>query len=592
MPSSHQPPKLDDFREVVLLDTEYVSRDGNPAVPVCLRAHELRSGCRHAIFFDRPGITFENPLPMGEDVVYVAFSAQAESGVFLSLGWKPPSCVLDLGVEFRCVTNGLAKADGSPVDSSLIGALTYYGLDSMTVVEKKSMRDLILRGHPYSDDEQRLILDYCEQDVEALERLLPAMLPQIDIPYAIFRGRYTTAVAKMEFSGTPVDVPLLDRLRGCWDELKLRIATDVETEFGFDVYQGTHWSNQRFEHLLSRMGILDEWPSTPSGLLSTEDDDVFKPMVIRYPSLAPLRDLRSTLIRLNKLELPVGQDGRNRGSLAPYRSVTGRNYPPTSEFIFGKPTWIRSLVKPEPGRALAYIDWSSAEFGIAAALSGDVRMKAAYQSGDVYMAFAVEAGAAPRGANKDTHPEVRELYKTVVLAVQYGQTAFGLAKKLGQQPWQAQELLDLHRRVYARYWQWSEWMSQTATFTKSIETVFGWPMHVTSRTKPNTVSNFPMQANGAEMLRWACTFAAERGIEIHAPVQDALLVGGPQDVIEEVVAATKSAMAEASELVLEGFALRSDAKIVRYPDRYVDQRGVMMWNRVMKLLNELEYDRT
>src|SRR5260370_28278298 len=104
-------------------------------------------------------------------------------------------------------------------------------------------------------------------------------------------------------------------------------------------------------------------------------------MVMRYPFLAPLRDLRSTLIRLNELELPVGQDGRNRGSLAPYRSVTGRNSPPTSEFIFGKPTWIRSLVKPEPGRAIAYIDWSSAEFGIAAALSGDVRMKAAYESG-------------------------------------------------------------------------------------------------------------------------------------------------------------------------------------------------------------------
>jgi hypothetical protein len=91
----------------------------------------------------------------------------------------------------------------------------------------------------------------------------------------------------------------------------------------------THWSDRRFEHLLSRMEILDEWPRTPSGLLSTEDDDVFKPMAMRYPSLAPLRDLRSTLMRLNKLELPVGQDGRDRGSLAPYRSVTGRNYPPT-----------------------------------------------------------------------------------------------------------------------------------------------------------------------------------------------------------------------------------------------------------------------
>jgi hypothetical protein len=582
------PTKVDGFSEVVLLDAEFVSGDGNQAVPVCLVAHELGSGRRHQMFFGGSGVMVPNPLPTGEDVLYVAFSAQAEWSVYLALGWDLPHYILDLGVEFRCATNGLCQADGTPAKSSLIAALMHYGLDSMTVVEKRSMIDLILSGHPYSDEAQRLILEYCAQDVEALKQLLPAMLPQIDIPYAIFRGGYTTAVAKMEFSGTPVDVPLLHRLRARWDELKLRIASDIEAEFGFGVYQGTHWSDQRFAHLLSRMGILGEWPRTPSGLLSPGDDDVFKPMVMRYPSLAPLRDLRSTLVRLNKLELPVGHDGRNRGSLAPYRSVTGRNYLPTSEFIFGKPTWIRALVKPEPGRALAYIDWSSAEFGIAAALSGDVRMKAAYESGDVYMAFAVEAGAAPRGADKDTHPDVRELYETVVLAVQYGQTAFGLAKRLGRQLWQAQELLDLHRRVYARYWQWSEWMSQKATFARSIETVFGWPMHVTARTKPNTVSNFPMQANGAEMLRWACTFATERGIEIHAPVQDALLVGGSLDDIEDVVAATGDAMAEASRLVLDGFTLRTDSKIVKYPDRYVDKRGVMMWSRVMKLLEKLE----
>jgi DNA polymerase I len=107
-------------------------------------------------------------------------------------------------------------------------------------------------------------------------------------------------------------------------------------------------------------------------------------------------------------------------------------------------------------------------------------------------------------------------------------------------------------------------------------------------TKPNTISNYPMQANGSEMLRWACTFAAERGIEIHAPVQDALLVGGRAEEIEHVVAATQEAMAQASDLMLDGFILRSDAKIVRYPDRYVDDRGVTMWSRVTKLLNELD----
>ena len=40
------------------------------------------------------------------------------------------------------------------------------------------MRALILRGGPWTEDERTAILDYCEADVEALERLLPAMLPK------------------------------------------------------------------------------------------------------------------------------------------------------------------------------------------------------------------------------------------------------------------------------------------------------------------------------------------------------------------------------------------------------------------------------
>jgi hypothetical protein len=109
-----------------------------------------------------------------------------------------------------------------------------------------------------------------------------------------------------------------------------------------------------------------------------------------------------------------------------------------------------------------------------------------------------------------------------------------------------------------------------------------------ARSKPRTVLNFPMQANGSETLRWACIFATERGIDVHAPVQDALLVGGSVEDIEGVVAATQDAMARASDLVLDGFILRSEAKIVSYPDHYIDERGVEMWNRIMGLLDALE----
>jgi hypothetical protein len=97
-----------------------------------------------------------------------------------------------------------------------------------------------------------------------------------------------------------------------------------------------------------------------------------------------------------------------------------------------------------------------------------------------------------------------------------------------------------------------------------------------------------MQANGAEMLRLACCLAIERGITVCAPVHDALLVEGPADEIKTVVAATQAAMAEASRIVLDGFELRTDAKIVRWPDRYMGDRGAKMWETVMGILEELE----
>ena len=95
-----------------------------------------------------------------------------------------------------------------------------------------------------------------------------------------------------------------------------------------------------------------------------------------------------------------------------------------------------------------------------------------------------------------------------------------------------------------------------------------------------------MQANGAEMLRLACCLATERGIEVCAPVHDAVLICAPLDRLDADVARMQDAMREASRIVLDGFELGTDAKVIRYPDRYMDERGTTMWERVMKLIHE------
>ena len=46
----------------------------------------------------------------------------------------------------------------------------------------------------------------------------------------------------------------------------------------------------------------------------------------------------------------------------------------------------------------------------------------------------------------------------------------------------------------------------------------------------------------------------------------------------------RTAMSEASAIVLDGFKLDSDVEITRWPDRYADKRGTVMWQRVMGLI--------
>src|SRR5262245_44443709 len=92
--------------------------------------------------------------------------------------------------------------------------------------------------------------------------------------------------------------------------------------------------------------------------------------------------------------------------------------------------------------------------------------------------------------------------------------------------------------------------------------------------------NFLMQGNGAEMLRLACCLATERGIEVCAPVHDAILICAPLERLDQDIAGARAAMAEASRAVLDGFELGTEAKAVRYPDQYMDKRGIEMWQTV------------
>jgi DNA polymerase family A len=572
---------LDAFRHVVVADFEFefgghasfedASRSGERPRPVCLVAKELRSGQVWRIWRDefRP----KPPFPIGPDSLFIAYYASAELSCFRTLSWPKPANILDLFVEFRDRTNGLA----TPAGAGLIGALTYFGLDTIGTTEKDEMRATILRGGPWSERES--ILDYCATDIEALERLLPAMLPQIDLPRALLRGRYMAAAAAMEFTGTPIDMTMLSLLREHWDRIKDDLICAIDADFG--VFEDRSFRAERWAAYLVRHEI--PWPLLESGALDLSDS-AFRQMAKAYPAISPMRELRSALSDLRLNDLAVGADARNRTILSAFRARTGRNQPSNTKFIFGPSVWLRGLIKPPPGHGVAYVDWAQQEFGIAAALSGDRAMQAAYRSGDPYLAFAKQAGAVPPDATKKTHGPTRELFKQCVLAVQYGMGAESLACRIGQPPVVARDLLRAHRETYRYFWRWSDAALDHTMLAGELSTVFGWHIRVGENPNPRSLRNFPMQGNGAEMLRLACCLATERGIEVCAPVHDAVLIYAPLDRLDSDIAQMRAAMAEASRIVLDGFELGTDAHVVKFPDRYMDARGVAMWDQVVSLI--------
>jgi DNA polymerase I len=601
------------IKDLIVLDTEFISKnDGNHIVPVCLCAKSLITGQEWRVFAE-PGAP--NPLPLNTDVLFVCFAAPAEWSYFLAQCWALPPTIIDLYAERMMqtceATETEGKRRGKRYMPSLLRSLATYGLDAMSAVEKEEMRNLILRGYPFTDDERTRILDYCMEDVVNTAALFEAMFDELNLPYAINRGSFTRVLGWWEFNGIPIDVSSYWRLMRHREKLKARVIASVEQEHGYGVYVrqssgDMKWNQKGFNALVHRLGLQDDWPKTPSGrdFITADGDNlpegekIFKEMALRRPYLEPLRQVRKLVTTLRTFELFIGDDNRCRVYPNPWWTNTGRANPSNSNFLFTLPKWARPLIKPGPRRGLAYVDLKSAEIGIAAGLSGDPNMKKCYVDAvnggdDVYVGFAKLAGAIPPDGNRYTHPKERKLYKPAMLATQYGQKPAGMAKRNGLPLWVAQDLYDKHKSIYARYWEWIDNEVLDAEVTGHADTLFGWRRPLSENAGPNSLMNFPIQAGCAEILRLATGYMLDAGIAVCACVHDAVLIEAPIGEIDEAAATCQECWRRASADYLGGFELEADAKIIRYPARWGDNKeedpeDIELWGRIQRLLDEIE----
>ena len=326
-----------------------------------------------------------------------------------------------------------------------------------------------------------------------------------------------------------MNVSLLKRFDANWGALK---AALIERLGGrYDVYVDGSFSHRRFREFLEREGLLTFWPRLASGALAT-DDKTFSDMAKLFPVLDELRQLRHIMGKLRLIDLEIGQDGRNRFYLQPFRTKTGRNAPSNSRFIFGPFAGLRNLIQAPAGHAIAYCDWSAQEYGIAAAVFGDDSMWEAYATGDPHLAFAKMIGRAPAHATKKTHAAVRETCKSMNFGILYGMSSYGLARRANISEMAAEDLIQRHKAFHSQFWRRADRYVDMAMMGIPLTTRLGWtleyPPNSLAVASPRTAQNFPVQANAAEMMRYAAIRATEAGLKVCCPVHDAFLIEAPE----------------------------------------------------------------
>ena len=594
----------DQFGAVWSLDTEFRCRPSERQEPVCLCARDLVSDYQIELFCDGPT---DNPFDYSNSL-FVGYHTAAEWKTFLSLGWQLPPQILDLHFEYLNYINGVWRGSQSlrMIGTGLVDAMLEFNLDGISHEEKDAERDYIINHTSYPPEGQRRILDYCWSDVHGTAQLLEAMLPTIDLDQALLRGSYSRAVAWMEHNGLPIS-PQYREIEARRGELQLAIAQEVEQRYSYGVYEFKGkkrlkpvFRQRNFDKLIRDMGLWNIWTKTPTGHCSTDDKKAFEPMAKLHPSLESLRQARKSVKSLGLVGTLVSADGRNRASVRPLGTVTGRNSPRTREFILNRPHWARFLIAPPEGRTIVHTDIVAAEAGIAGDASGDPEFIRIYNSGlDQYIEYAKSSGALPPDAVRDKanpHTEaIRSQYKVADLAIKYGIGPQTLAINLGIPFWQAERMIASHKRTYATYWAWAEAQIERAYQEGFISTSFGWRMAIDHHTSRNTILNFPQQAACAELLRLACILVEEGGMGnmLCAPHHDALYLECAEDEAEAAKDALESCFMAAAEAVLTGqVRLRLDSEIVRYPDHYTDEKGLDIWKIVQQRLAKLGENRT
>jgi DNA polymerase family A len=592
------------FTTTAVCDFEYEVADGDLPHVLCMVAYVLDENLQHVrtVRLCRGDFGASPPFDIGPDTLFVAYSAWAEMTCFMMLGWRFPEHIFDQHTAYLAASNILLPHDPDEVRKRerkrLSDACRTYGVEGWERIDKEAMAKDIGEGR-WRNHGQAAVFEYCEEDVRASTLLLRRQLCGLpsrrhgfepaDVMRVLHWSNYSAkAVARIQARGMPIDMSLWNRVQenkaAVIGHLLQRFDPSYGSEHPIYTPEG-EWSYARFEEWLASRGVV-AWPRLESGRLNV-DGDAFR-LMYHVPGIEELHALKDSLGVIVRAKLPIGRDGRNRPSLFPFCTATGRNAHAKS--LYNAHAGMRSFMKFDESVIGVYLDWRTQEVGIAAALFNDRALIADYTNGDVYHALARMCGLTddPDPKHwKDNNPTMRERMKPLQLGINYGMGVASLAKGLNRHPLIASAIIEKHQQAYPVFWEERDNTVKRAMLERKIETVFGWPLYLSSSPNQRTLYNFPMQGNGAEMLRLATWRLCEAGIVPNMLVHDGILIEARS---EEEILHTIEIMKAAGRDVCNGLEIGVgvDQRLERGA-RYQDKRPVakQMWATVMRALEEI-----
>jgi hypothetical protein len=264
------------YDQVWNLDFEFYAPDGERPTPFSLEAEELFSGKEISLWGDQ--LRNGPPFDLSEKSLFVTFAADAELGCFNTLGWPMPARIIDLRIEFLREINFTPRFTLSKKEkkkwSSLLHALSFFGLDPIDAVEKDRMHERLKRGGPFTDAERKEITAYNRSDVRAHRRLFLKMIKRGIIPldarfqFCLLRGRSMRSITQMEWTGVPIDVERYHRLAEGWEPLRLHLIETMGKQYGVFDDKGSFRERLLILYLNARGW---PWPLLESGRLDLKD---------------------------------------------------------------------------------------------------------------------------------------------------------------------------------------------------------------------------------------------------------------------------------------------------------------------------------